>query len=247
MTAFAQLLLPKDSEATSHILHNYLIPSRLATKGTVIDCKGNYPFPPATLLYTIETDKPFDFNIRVPSWANESSTIHVGKSDSDLSEGSQPFVPNALNETHLRRFHRVPIRSAGDYRILVTLSTEIRVERRENNTISIYHGPLLYAYDIEFEAITRLPRNYKDGTNCREVADILGQGDKNWMEKVRDHDFVPTAKWNVAIDPSQNMTLVVGEHALLPEGKIRELPNPIWSSGAPPVYIEVTAVEIEWR
>lgn len=241
MNAFLRVSGSSGDAESPIIFHAYLIPSRLDADGIVISCESNYPFVPCALLYSVSTTKAFEFLIRVPTWASDLSTIECGQAESDTSLFSGPFEPNDA-----AGFHRLRIPSSGNYTIAITLSSAIRVQNHESDSISISLGPLLYAHEIDFEETTRLPRNYKDqASDCAEVADASGS--EAWKSNVRDHDYLPTSQWKVAIDMSEEMKIISKDPWLDGSKRaIRELPNPVWSSGSSPVCIEVTAVEIAW-
>lgn len=106
--------------------------------------------------------------------------------------------------------------------VRVKLAADIRVEPRANDTVSIYHGALLYAISIPYHLTSSLPENYPDAP-----------------PNVRDHDLLPMGSWAYAIDPS---TL---RYKGLPENGT-DLPNPLWSADAPTAIV-ATVCEIPWE
>ncbi|KAJ3959953.1 hypothetical protein N0V92_003394 [Colletotrichum tropicale] len=145
--------------------------------------------------------------------------------------------------------HKIDIPAAGDFDVFITIHAEVRVQKHENSSVSIHYGPLLYAYEIDFKIETRLPHNYKDqASDCTEISSVGDQDEEPWMTQTRDHDYLPTADWNIAIDPTQGLEVVVHKGPWEQEGdrKISELPNPVWNSGASPVHLEISAAWVSW-
>ncbi|KAK1640697.1 hypothetical protein BDP81DRAFT_509919 [Colletotrichum phormii] len=193
------------------VAHVHLIPSRLDIDGISINCESNYPFVPCAIRYSIQTSEAFEFLIRVPHWSTTSSTVELRDSEN---------------------FHRLKIPAGGEFDIFVTLSAEVRIKEHDDKSVSIYHGALLYAFEIGHKTHTRLPRNYKDqASDCTEVANISDLDEKPWMKACRDHDYLPNSRWNIGIDPSRGVTA---------------LPNPLWASGTSPVHLEVEAAGVDW-
>ncbi|KAJ0278624.1 hypothetical protein COL940_007206 [Colletotrichum noveboracense] len=158
-----------------------------------------------------------------------------------------PFIQS--KEDSSGHVHKIDIPAAGDFDVFVTIHAEVRVQKHENGSVSIHYGPLLYAYEIEFKTETRLPRNYKDqASECDEISSVANQDEEPWMTHTRDHDYLPTADWNIAIDPTQGLEVVVHEGPWEQEGdrKVSELPNPVWNSGASPVHLKVSAAWVSW-
>ncbi|KAJ0285772.1 hypothetical protein CBS470a_006212 [Colletotrichum nupharicola] len=220
---------------------------RLETEDITINCDSNYPFAPCALRYSISTSKPFELLIRVPNWASPSSTVEFKGSASLASTKPQPFIQS--KEDSSGHVHKIDIPAAGDFDVFVTIHAEVRVQKHENGSVSIHYGPLLYAYEIEFKTETRLPRNYKDqASECDEISSVANQDEEPWMTHTRDHDYLPTADWNIAIDPTQGLEVVVHEGPWEQEGdrKVSELPNPVWNSGASPVHLKVSAAWVSW-
>ncbi|KAI8298046.1 hypothetical protein K4K59_002995 [Colletotrichum sp. SAR11_240] len=157
------------------------------------------------------------------------------------------FIQN--KEDSSGQVHKIDIPAAGDFDVFVTIHAEVRVQKHENGSVSIDYGPLLYAYEIDFKTETRLPRNYKDqASECADISSVANQDEEPWMTHTRDHDYLPTADWNIAIDPTQGLEVVVHKGPWEQEGdrKVSELPNPVWNSGASPVHLEVSAAWVSW-
>lgn len=94
-----------------------------------------YPFG-STLTYEITASAPFTLYIRIPAWAQNSSSISFnGASVSSLT----PDANSALQS--------VPVGS-GETIVQLYLDMQVEIEERANSSIAIYRGPLLYAVEI---------------------------------------------------------------------------------------------------
>lgn len=118
--------------------------------------------------------------------------------------------------------HRVSVPSAGKHTVEFTLSTSVRVEPRANGTVSVYYGALLFA--ISVGEVVHSRRSKYPGAPAA----------------VREYTITPNTSWGLAIDPStlQLATSSTDENDTLV--------NPIWQPGAPPIWMTVSACEIEW-
>ena len=120
------------------LAHALLSPGRVSTVlgdiNITINCETAYPFLD-TLQYEVTASAPFDFYLRVPAWASSASCVTVG---SDLSA---PLVPD--ESTGL---HKICLPS-GSSTITYTLDSSIKTQSRENDTIAVYKGALLYALE----------------------------------------------------------------------------------------------------
>ena len=206
------------------IAHVFLVPSSLTTtldggNSVMISTNTTYPFS-HTITYNISATSPFDFYVRIPTWAGTNSTIKNTSNSSAVqvspsSQGLQKIeVPNGEGTT-----------------VTLELESSPRVVTRANNTAAIYYGPLLYALAIEYESTSTAPINYYS-----EAVLPANTTDSH----THDFSITPTTPWNIAIDPSQ--IKVVQTNTTTSSG----LPNPIWDLGAPPVELRVAAVEIDW-
>ncbi|KAI0855356.1 hypothetical protein F4860DRAFT_496703 [Xylaria cubensis] len=164
------------------IAHVFLSPGSVSTNlgnnEVTISVDTNYPFG-MDLSYSISADDDFKFYVRIPGWANSSSTARGGDSDGDV------FLTN----TGLHQFH-VP---KGQSTVSVSLQTEPRIVDRANNTAAVYYGPLLYSLALESNETTRDPVAYNMG--YIDPASTTAQ--------THDHVVETTDLWNIAIDPSQ--------------------------------------------
>ncbi|KAF6822350.1 duf1680 domain containing protein [Colletotrichum plurivorum] len=253
-TAYPKLLMntflwKSNDEGPPSIIHAYLLPSRLETDGITINCESNYPFVPCALHYSITTDKLFELFLRVPIWASTSSTIELKGFNSSSPSTVHSFAPNT--ETPSDYLHGIEIPRAGTFEIFVTINAEVRVKVHDNKSVSFYYGPLLYAFEIDFETKTRLPRNYKDqASDCAEIAELGDRSGEPWMERTRDHDYLPKSDWNMAVDPAKEVKVVVSKEPWDDNGSggrtVLSLPDPVWGFGASPVHLEVTAAWVNW-
>ncbi|KAI5927697.1 duf1680 domain-containing protein [Camillea tinctor] len=203
------------------IAHVLLSPSQISTtvNGAVqnIVADTTYPFG-LDITYTITAGSDFAFYVRVPSWANPSST-YTGPG----SNSKEPISPSGQS---LQKFD-IP---KGESTISISFQTDPRVEYRANNTAAIYYGPLLYSLAIDFNETAIQPWAY-DGSGVLDSSTTT--------EHTHDHIIEPTGEvpWNIAIDPSQIKVV---------QNQNQDLPSPVWDYGAPPIELRVAAVEIDW-
>ncbi|KAK1543781.1 hypothetical protein CPAR01_04414 [Colletotrichum paranaense] len=252
-TAYPKMLMNaflrgQTSHGEPSVVHAHLIPSRLDIDGISINCESNYPFVPCALRYSIHARESFEFLIRVPHWSSSSSTIELCGNESQSRRETQPFGSTAGNGDS-EFFHRVQIPSGGKFVIFVTLNADVRVKEHDDKSVSVYYGPLLYAYEVGHKTITRLPRNYKDqSSDCTELANVSDQDDEPWRKACRDHDYLPNSRWNIGVDPRKGVKVIVERDPWVEgvERQVAALPNPIWASGTSPVYLEVEAAWVDW-
>jgi hypothetical protein len=206
------------------ILHALLSPAvvttRLRSGATVtIDCQTNYPFED-TLFYDVTSDRAFDLHVRVPEWAESAVLI------SHHARGHK--VAGGLMKISLPQ---------GTSRVMYTLNTGIRTTPRANDTIAIYHGQLLYAYEIGAHVTSTGPHVY----NTQQL-----HPEGYAPPQSRDYFMVNTTEWNIAIDPS---TLEY-KHKSPMNHTINSTPQamsgPVFISGAPPNFITAKACLIDW-
>lgn len=198
------------------VAHALLGPTRVHTKtrdGVTVDivCDTVYPFSPV-LTYTVQADGAADLLVRIPEWSAARDTrVTV---DGGAAADAQPDPATGL--------HTIPV-EAGTTRVEVRLAPTVRVEQRANETVSLFHGALLYAIPVSFNDTTTLDPSYPAGTA---------------PEQVRNHELQPTAQWAYAVDPN------TARYEELDEDK-GNLPNPLWTMGAP-TAITVTGCRIDW-
>ncbi|KAF2725282.1 hypothetical protein K431DRAFT_336291 [Polychaeton citri CBS 116435] len=207
------------------LAHIMLSPSSLRThlKGdnTVhIACDTGYPFLDQ-LSYTINSTSAFDFYVRVPGWANTTSSIQV-------DDGP----PAALSPNSKSGLHKLSI-PRGHHNITYTLDSSIKAQPRANNTIAVYKGALLYAIEVTYNTTSGLAKPYNQ-PNGPEFPS------KYPPAKARDYELHNTSAWNVAIDPS---TL---KYVAPTIKNASELANPIFAPGAPPASISAKGCLIDW-
>jgi hypothetical protein len=204
------------------LAHLFLIPASVATtlgksgnSTTFVTANTTYPFG-NTISYSISASSPFDFYIRIPTWADSNSTVD---SKATVRDG--------------HGLHKLTI-PAGESTTTVTFSTSPRIVERANGTVAIYYGALLYALAIEHDSTSHPPVAYR-------TQQVLGSNTTDPEGRTKDYFLTPksTSKWNVAIDPSQIKFVQRAD----PNADVR---SPIWDLGAPPVELRVAAVEIDW-
>lgn len=203
--------------------HAQLFPSILTTSlgdnAVTIDCDTLFPFA-NTLSYTVESKAPFEFFIRVPNWANlTTSSIAVNGNE------QTPLKPDPATS-----MHQVSVGS-GTTKINYTLGTDIRLEPRQRNTINIYHGALLYAISINGSSTSFPPRTY----NTQQLLPA-----QYTLPETKDHIIENTTAWNIAIDTS---TLAF---STLVDKEGYTLPNPIFTQDAPPGKMVAKGCYIAW-
>lgn len=99
-----------------------------------------------------------------------------------------------------------------------------------NETVGVYYGPMLYAADIAYNETAHQPLNWTDRTPL---------DDSESHPKAMDHVLEPVSPWKFAIDP-ETISVDTGP------AQDRNLPNPIFSRGGPPVSLYVDAYPIDW-
>lgn len=203
-------------EGEDGIAHALLAPARVITTTqsgveVEISCLTNYPFTP-DLYYTVTAEAPFTFGVRVPSWAIQDESYVVV--NGGTRQRVQPDPATGMHHIELE---------SGKSTISYTLSAEIRVEPRANETVSIYHGSLLYAIPVGQHIETHRHDDFPQAP-----------------PEALEYMITPTTKWAFAIDPS-TLRFNGAPHNLT------DLPNSVWEDGAPPVSITATVCEIEWK
>ncbi|MCJ1462580.1 hypothetical protein MMC07_001182 [Pseudocyphellaria aurata] len=196
--------------------HALLSPARVTTNlqngaRVSIHCESNYPFS-NTLYYTVSTSSGFVFYVRVPHWYIPALSFYTINDCPRQTLAPDPHT--GMTAIHLH---------AGTHQITYVLSAVIRFINRTEDTVSVYHGALLYALDV--------------GQSRRRQA-----GSPLLPSRARDDVIENTRPWNIAIDPA---SLIF--HAASPNASPDQpLQSPIWSPGAPPSYITGKGCEIDW-
>ena len=211
------------------IVHALLSPASLKTtveSGAVsIETQTNYPFTD-TLNYTIQSDGPFDFYLRVPQWSN-STTISIGSNNN-----SSQSTPLTTSMDPASRLHKISIQP-GTTHLTYNINTPIRMASRANDTVAIYRGQLLYALYIP-PSITSGPPKYSRNQTEYPAGST--------PPEVLDYTMLNTTAWNVAIDPE---TLVYHTGTESPDQE-PELPVPTFEDGGLPMSMSVKACLIDW-
>lgn len=207
------------------LAHALLSPGSVSTSigsnDVTITCNTLYPFD-NVLSYDITASSGFDFYVRVPTWADlSSSSIAVSGSSTSLS----PDPTSGL--------HKISVPS-GKSSITYTLGTSIIQEARPNDTVAIHYGALLYALEISFTNTSSTPKYYNPMDQLYPEGYAPPQS--------RDYQLFNSSAWNIAIDPS-----TLAFHSSLSNSPSSDsLPDPIFAPGAPPTYITAQGCEIEW-
>lgn len=203
------------------IAHTYLVSGNIETKigdsNVNIKVETDYPFS-FDIAYTITASASFPFYVRIPKWANNSSSIiKPGESNKRL------LNPAASG------LQKVSISAGENTTFHISLETQPRVVHLAGNTVAIYYGALLYSLAIEYTVEETTPLRYNDWA-------VLNKSTTD--SHTHDHTLEPTSPWAVAIDPSQIKVAT--------NSKGGKLESPIWDLGAPPIELRVAAVEIDW-
>lgn len=218
--------------------HALLLPAKLNTmtnNGIQVNvtCETKYPFGD-TLNYSINTSGVFDFHVRVPDWYDPaSSTIAVNGEPASISPDSHTGM-TAVS---------IPQGTANVSFVLKAPS--IRVVSRENSSVAIYHGTLLYALDVGQSIVTLAPDFTSNVFPYSLPSLILNMMDKRLPPppaQAHDYNITNTKPWNIAIDTSTLQFHAGSDNGSSLEG----LPSPLWTPGGPPTYITAQGCQIEW-
>lgn len=167
------------------LAHVLLSPGSLKTTlsgGSVnVSCTTAYPFLDE-LSYDIIANAPFVFYIRVPAWAGVASSISIG---SNSSTALSPDPETGLHKLSLPK---------GTSTVSYNLSSTIRALSRENDTVAVYKGALLYALDVMNTNSSTLPKPYNNPSTYYPDTYAPSQS--------RDWKYHNASAWNFAIDPS---------------------------------------------
>lgn len=210
-------------EGESHIIHALLGPTTLSTKlgkGEVtIACATNYPFS-GRLDYTITATTDLSFSVRIPGWANQTT------SQCSLAGGKSRVLFSDSDDLQTFQINK------GTTKLIIELGMDVQVtESTVNGTAAVYYGPLLYALDIDYNSSYHSPLNYSSLVPL-PADQILPQT----------HDYVldPSANWQYAIDP----TSVEIQQVYNRDGQLQ---NPIWTQNATPVALFADAWLVPWE
>lgn len=203
----------------SGLVHALLTPATVTTTiagcKVTVDCQTKYPFDDI-LVYNIQADTPFDFFVRVPSWAKDSL---LTSTTCNLPQSDDP-------STGLRKVHISPGNTTLTYTIM---TDDVRIKPLANDTIAIYRGQLLYALEIGADITSGPPKHYRNQT-------LLPPGSP---PQALDYTMISTTAWNVAIDPS-----TIEYHPRT--DRSAPLPMPIFAAGNPDMYMAAQACLIDW-
>ncbi|KAL8705680.1 MAG: hypothetical protein Q9201_001200 [Fulgogasparrea decipioides] len=215
------------------LAHVLLSPAQISTtlhSGTHIDlaCNTTYPFG-NTLHYTFTASAPFKLHLRLPSWATDYEILA-------LSDGGVSMTYTASNLTPDPHTGMLYLDLLDSGTVEYKLRTGIRTEDRGNDTISVYHGALLYALDVGFVDTITEAVSGAAGANTNTIST------SRIPTQAHDHIITNTKPWNIAIDPS-----TLEYHTLSTPDDVDALPNPIWAYEAPPNWITAQGCEIaDW-
>ncbi|KIY62722.1 hypothetical protein CYLTODRAFT_383261 [Cylindrobasidium torrendii FP15055 ss-10] len=186
-----------------------------------------YPFG-NDLSYTITSDGPFTFKIRIPGWATDASSISVS--------GADPTSLSPDSENH----QSISV-EAGETKVSLSLGAELSVDERLNGAVSVSYGGLLYAVELAYnDTVSPGLRSAQALGDVRNLypnapAEYLTPYDNNTV----DHILLPTENWALAIDTS---TLSINDKS----GEVEAMPFYAWESGAQPITFTALACDIAW-
>ncbi|GME26363.1 Six-hairpin glycosidase-like protein [Neofusicoccum parvum] len=205
-----------DNDIAHMLLSPGNLTASLASGKMTVDCETNYPFSD-TLQYTIVSDSAATFHVRVPTWADVSS-----------SELSLNGTLKAVSPDPATGLHAITL-PAGTSKLTYTLSASLSTTSRANDTITVQRGALLFALSIPSTNSSSAPQMYNDPSTTIANAPALAV----------DWQLLNASAWNVAIDPS---TLVFNSN--LDNSTNAGLANPLFAPEAPPVWVEAQGCEI---
>lgn len=132
-----------------------------------IEVQSNYPFDEkVVILINPEKDASFPVYLRIPEWATKPTVAINGE---PLASKSGEFL------TISRKWKK------GDH-IELVLPSQIKIETRYHNAISVVKGPLYYSL--------RIPKKYTSIDNCKKHYTYMGSAD--WM-------IEPAGPWNFGL------------------------------------------------
>jgi hypothetical protein len=212
---------------TDGLGHALLSPSTVKKKlqngaEVSIDVDTQYPFTDK-LSYDIISSASFTLYIRIPAWSKtwslttSNKLITLLKSSMDSKTGMYP----------------IPV-GPGHTWVILQLTRSITTVPRANNSVAIIHGPLLYTLDVGHNARHTAPRDYRPEN---------GRLQGNIPTEAKDWTIENTKPWNMIIDIK---TLRAKSRHDNETEQSLELPDQIWSPGAPPIYLEAIGCEIAW-
>ena len=186
-----------------------------------VDCDTAYPFMD-TLTYAIDSEAPIDFYVRVPAWVGSDASLKFGSKSLSLS----PDPHTGMHWISLPK---------GTTTITYSLPSTIRTETRENDTVAVYKGPVLYALEITNYNTSTPPKPWWNPNFGQEYYNASDHPPQS-----RDWQYHNSSAWNYAIDPS---TLAYhGPDSSSPT----MLANPLFAPGGPPGYMTAQACEMDW-
>ncbi|MFX0074410.1 MAG: beta-L-arabinofuranosidase domain-containing protein [Candidatus Hermodarchaeota archaeon] len=195
-----------------------IIPTETKETSIEIEELTNYPFS-NVINFSIHLRDPAEFSLklRIPEWSTHS-TVKVNE--------TTPLLCEPGNFINLSRTW-----NNGD-KITLTLSMDVILERRFNDSLSIFRGPILFAHNPKEEQ-SELKRGSKAAILRKEETIVVPQHVNDW-------EVFPTSPW---------------EYALLEpvEAKVFEISENIesfhsFNNSKPPITVRLKAVELKnWQ
>lgn len=126
----------------------------------------------------VDTDYPFDGLVRIVVNAVHPVRFPLHLRVPGWTDGAQLQIDTGSAEAvETGAFHRVEREWSGTTAIILQLSMQARVERRDNDSVAIHRGPLVFALPV--------------GENWRQIGGEVPHAD--W-------ELLPTTPWNYALD-----------------------------------------------
>ncbi|KAK5156997.1 hypothetical protein LTS14_004514 [Recurvomyces mirabilis] len=205
----------------AHVLLSPVTARTNISGGSVmVDVTTAYPFF-GQLNYSITAGSSFDFYVRVPAWAASGSRISCGSNE------STPLSPDPVSGLHKISLPK------GTSTVLYNLESDVYTESRENDTIAVHKGALLYALEISSTNTSTAPKMWNNPGSF--------YNDSYAPPQSKDWEYHNTSAWNFAVDPK-----TLQYHGPDSESPDYALANPIFAPNAPPAYISVMGCLIDW-
>ena len=125
---FPKLALSAFMHGDNKIINALMLPCRLNYGGVEIELKTNYPFE-NKVQYAIKTDKPFDFIIRVPSFAEN---LKINGKNAEIKD----------IELHIEK---------GETAIEIEFETPVCLMERPNSLYTLKKGSLLFSVPVSYK------------------------------------------------------------------------------------------------
>ncbi len=192
----AHLWMATHDQGLAAIAYGPSVVKAKVADGTVVTIaeETDYPFD-GTIRFTVRADRPvaFPLHLRIPGWA----------AGAELSVADQTLKPKAAAFAVVERQWK-----PGDV-LTLTLPMNLRTEKRYNDAVAIYRGPLVFSLRIgeKFEKLPtiRLHRDRLTAEDLRRNPQLAKMAEYYEKTPLGDYAISPTTPWNYAlvIDPAK--------------------------------------------